>query len=292
MTFKSSIFLTLLLGLTSCGASTIGGTVGPVQMLTQNQTIGIEAHDRINRFDRMSLIDGIKPPLISVRNAPSYTVPGVSRPVPVVEVTFPEGVFFHTNRAQPIQASLPIIKIIAQNMARDVPDAALTIVGNTDSTGPAAYNDALSSRRALNVMKLLSARGVDPLQMTTVAIGDRQPVASNATAEGRALNRRVEFFISASTKANLVVIQNQHVNRRYLPSSVISDLAVRPETVTVLQGHDVRTAAASTVALAPVGSMQLVKPRAAGANVKEAPLAPPPVIHLRPLQVVQPARLQ
>ena len=97
----------------------------------------------------------------------------------------------------PLPQSEKVIKLIAQNMLRDVPDAALTILGHTDSTGTDAYNIDLSRRRALAVMAMLAGDGVDPEQMTTVAIGDHQPVAPNDTPEGRALNRRVEFLISA-----------------------------------------------------------------------------------------------
>jgi hypothetical protein len=124
-------------------------------------------------------------------------------------------------------------------MQRDVPDAALTIIGNTDAVGTDAYNDDLSERRAIHVMRLLTEDGLDPLQMTTVAIGDRQPVAPNDTPEGRAKNRRVEFLISASVQANLAAVQYQKVDPAFLGKSDnrISTATVVPTTVTVLQSH-------------------------------------------------------
>jgi hypothetical protein len=56
-------------------------------------------------------------------------------------------------------------------------------------------------------MAALVARGIKPNQLTEVAIGKRQPIAPNDTAEGRALNRRVEFLISPAMSANLAAVQ-------------------------------------------------------------------------------------
>lgn len=65
-------------------------------------------------------------------------------------------------------------------------------MGHTDAIGTDAYNLDLSRRRAEAVMRESVARGVSSGQLSQVAIGKRQPIASNDTAEGRALNRRVE----------------------------------------------------------------------------------------------------
>ena len=66
------------------------------------------------------------------------------------------------------------------------------IVGYTDSRGSENYNKRLSQRRATAVMKALVARGVNPDQLTAVGMGEANPIADNATAEGRAKNRRIE----------------------------------------------------------------------------------------------------
>lgn len=285
-----------LLSLSSCSQSSMGlnatyQNAAPA-LQTQNATIDLEANDRINRFRRLSDLDQISPPKIQMLYAPAGTVPGVRKPVPVVLVTFSEGVFFNTNKSNPLASSLPVINIIAQNMSRDVPDAALTILGNTDSTGSSAYNDNLSERRALHVMKLLSNQGVDPLQMTTVAIGDRQPVAPNNTASGRALNRRVEFLISASPQANLAVIQYRHVNESYLLRSEANKKPVSGSTVTVLQTHAVTIGGVKKLALVPVGPMQ-IEPASLrrGGAVTERTLAPAPKISEREIAPIAPSEL-
>lgn len=69
----------------------------------------------------------------------------------------------------------------------------VTIEGHTDSVGSAAYNMALGQRRADSVATFLGSQGVPASDMTTVSYGETRPIAPNDTAEGRALNRRVEI---------------------------------------------------------------------------------------------------
>ncbi len=66
------------------------------------------------------------------------------------------------------------------------------IIGYTDSRGSASYNKKLSLKRAKAVVAALVQRGVNPSQLTAVGMGEANPVADNATAEGRAQNRRIE----------------------------------------------------------------------------------------------------
>jgi outer membrane protein W/outer membrane protein OmpA-like peptidoglycan-associated protein len=73
----------------------------------------------------------------------------------------------------------------------DVPFAKAMVEGHTDSVGTDAYNMALSDRRAKAVFDYLSSRGVDPARLSSVGFGETKPIADNATAEGRQLNRRV-----------------------------------------------------------------------------------------------------
>ena len=71
----------------------------------------------------------------------------------------------------------------------------LVLNGHTDSTGPADYNQGLSVRRAQSVANYLSNHGVATSIMQVVGHGESQPIASNATKEGRAENRRVEVDV-------------------------------------------------------------------------------------------------
>lgn len=71
----------------------------------------------------------------------------------------------------------------------------IEVAGHTDSTGSDSYNQLLSQQRAQAVSQVLMSNGVQPVRIDTVGFGESRPVASNATAEGRALNRRVELTL-------------------------------------------------------------------------------------------------
>jgi outer membrane protein OmpA-like peptidoglycan-associated protein len=73
------------------------------------------------------------------------------------------------------------------------------VVGHTDSTGRAEYNQALSVRRAQSVADYLMSREVMPERLVVTGRGQTQPIASNDTTEGRALNRRVEIVLTPLT---------------------------------------------------------------------------------------------
>jgi outer membrane protein len=66
-----------------------------------------------------------------------------------------------------------------------------TVIGHTDSTGPEAFNQGLSERRAATVARYLEDRGIAPGRLKVKGLGEGQPIADNKTAEGRRLNRRV-----------------------------------------------------------------------------------------------------
>jgi outer membrane protein OmpA-like peptidoglycan-associated protein len=71
----------------------------------------------------------------------------------------------------------------------------VTVEGHTDSDGSNAYNLELSQDRARAVADFLSDQGVDPRRLSIEGYGEMRPVATNATAQGKALNRRVEIRI-------------------------------------------------------------------------------------------------
>ena len=78
---------------------------------------------------------------------------------------------------------------------KDNPSVAIEIVGHTDNIGSEKRNRILSENRALSVMKALVAKGIDPSRLVAKGLGMSAPVASNATEEGRQLNRRVECVV-------------------------------------------------------------------------------------------------
>lgn len=75
------------------------------------------------------------------------------------------------------------------------PEARIRIAGHTDSQGAESYNQDLSARRANSVGAYLTSTGVDAGRINTVGLGESVPLSSNATAAGRAINRRVEITI-------------------------------------------------------------------------------------------------
>ncbi|ASG00453.1 OmpA family protein [Vibrio anguillarum] len=75
------------------------------------------------------------------------------------------------------------------------PQADAEIIGHTDSTGAAAYNQKLSEKRAQVVADVVIAKGVDANRLTVKGEGENSPIASNDTVEGRKQNRRVDIVI-------------------------------------------------------------------------------------------------
>jgi outer membrane protein OmpA-like peptidoglycan-associated protein len=109
-------------------------------------------------------------------------------------VTMPEGILFATD-SDAVQPSIQNdLFALADNLNR-YPNTRVEVVGHTDASGSAAYNQDLSQRRAASVAAILRSAGVSGGRLVSYGRGEDQPVASNLTPEGRAQNRRVEIFI-------------------------------------------------------------------------------------------------
>lgn len=114
-------------------------------------------------------------------------------------LNMPSNITFGTDQDQvipPFYATLDSVAIVLNKFGRTLID----VNGHTDSTGSLQHNQALSERRAASVANYLGSRGVDQRRMSTMGFGPSQPVATNATPEGRALNRRVEVQIAPITQ--------------------------------------------------------------------------------------------
>ena len=109
-------------------------------------------------------------------------------------VTMPQDILFAVDSADLRPDLRSDLGALAQNVQR-YPNTIVEVVGHTDNTGGADYNQDLSSRRANAVANELFAAGLSPSRVTAFGRGENQPIASNLTSEGRQQNRRVEIFI-------------------------------------------------------------------------------------------------
>ena len=105
-----------------------------------------------------------------------------------------EGLEFQTGGATLSAGSGEALDLLATLLSRDS-ELRVAIVGHSDNEGGLDANIALSQRRAQAVMKALIARGVPKSQVEARGIGYLAPLISNATPEGRAMNRRVELVL-------------------------------------------------------------------------------------------------
>jgi OOP family OmpA-OmpF porin len=118
-----------------------------------------------------------------------------ARGCPPVEVLRLEGVHFAHAKAVLTPAAKVVLNGVADGL-KQRPGAHIEVAGHTDARGGDAYNRRLSARRAKAVRDYLVSRGVPGDHLTAKGYGESAPVADNATAEGRAKNRRVELRIS------------------------------------------------------------------------------------------------
>ena len=126
-------------------------------------------------------------------------VPGatVERVGEGIAVSFPSGILFPFNSTQLMPAGRENLTKLAGILQR-YPGSSVLIVGHTDNVGSDQYNMTLSQNRAQAAASYLQTAGVAAGRIRTEGRGEAEPIADNATEEGRARNRRVEVAIFAS----------------------------------------------------------------------------------------------
>ena len=134
--------------------------------------------------------------------SPSAPVPPVAPPAPPAasKVTFAADAFFDFDKSVLKPEGRAKLDDLVSKI-RDVNLEVIIAVGHTDSVGSDAYNQRLSVRRAEAVKAYLVTKGIERNRVYTEGKGEKQPVADNKTAEGRAKNRRVEIEV-VGTRAN------------------------------------------------------------------------------------------
>jgi outer membrane protein OmpA-like peptidoglycan-associated protein len=129
----------------------------------------------------------------------AYQLPGaiVQRVGEGITVTFPEGLLFGFDSDEIAPAARDNLRKFAASL-RKYPNTRTLIVGHTDSKGSAGYNTDLSERRALSASIFIASEGVDRSRVSTAGRGEAEPIATNASDDGRRQNRRVEIAIYAN----------------------------------------------------------------------------------------------
>ena len=122
------------------------------------------------------------------------------KPAPVAEkVTLAADVLFDFDKSALKAEGKAKLDDLAQKV-KAINLEVVIAIGHADSIGSVAYNQKLSVRRAESVKAYLVSKGVEPNRIYTEGKGEKQPVASNKTKEGRAKNRRVEIEVIGTRK--------------------------------------------------------------------------------------------
>lgn len=114
-----------------------------------------------------------------------------------IKVTFDGGILFPTNGITLSQNARQDLSSFARNIVQN-PDTDVQVFGYTDNTGSYQVNERVADGRADAVMTYLVNSGVKPTRITAQGVPMADYIASNDTAAGRAQNRRVEVYITAS----------------------------------------------------------------------------------------------
>jgi outer membrane protein OmpA-like peptidoglycan-associated protein len=120
---------------------------------------------------------------------------GVHRNGDEITLTMPGGLAFAPDSADLDPAFGSVLDAVAR-VLKKYEKTVVEVAGHTDSAGSREHNQVLSGRRAAAVAADLERRGVLASRVVTLGAGETHPLASNATTEGRARNRRVELTLS------------------------------------------------------------------------------------------------
>ena len=178
-------------GSTARGAiigAAVGGTAGAI--------IGNQMEEQAEELDN------------DLENATVETVPGEDGNTAGIRITFDNAILFDFDSYDLRPNARADLADLSTSLA-NYPNPDALVVGYTDSTGSEDYNQTLSERRANAVATYLARQGVSPGRMQISGMGESNPVASNATPEGRQQNRRVEIALYANEQYRQSLEQEQ-----------------------------------------------------------------------------------
>jgi outer membrane protein OmpA-like peptidoglycan-associated protein len=115
-----------------------------------------------------------------------------------IALNMPGEITFATGSAELTPAVLPVLDSVAKVLLEN-DKTVINVTGYTDDTGSADSNQLLSERRARSVTSYLETSGIAPARLVAVGRGEASPMASNATADGRRQNRRVQLTVVPRT---------------------------------------------------------------------------------------------
>ena len=113
-----------------------------------------------------------------------------------ITLVMPGNITFATNSANIASSFYQPLNNLANSLKQLNNQQQIQVVGYTDNTGAYAYNMQLSQQRAQSVATYLTSQGVSGQYLTVKGMGPADPIASNATADGRAQNRRVQVTLA------------------------------------------------------------------------------------------------
>ena len=133
---------------------------------------------------------------VNAAGASNLGIDVTEMPDGTLRVNIPSNVSFDTGKYTLKPALLPVLDSVARALAQH-PELRAKAIGHTDNVGSVAVNQTLSVNRARAVTNYLVNRGVSASHLSVEGRGLNEPIASNDTAEGRAMNRRVELYLYA-----------------------------------------------------------------------------------------------
>ena len=181
----------------------IGGIIGTVSgMIT-----GIDARDRRNLALKGAILSSSEGAIIGnqldkqeteLRSAMGDENVEIKNTGDQLIVTLPQDILFGVDSTMIRPDMMTNLRALSANLRRH-PNTTVQVIGHTDNTGGAHYNQLLSSRRANKIASALIGSGLARYRIIAMGRGEAEPVASNLTVEGRAQNRRMDIVILPNT---------------------------------------------------------------------------------------------